>query len=119
MRKFIRGPGVWYTLSAIFFAAAIVGFVGCSSWVPAFQGDLDQVAQDQRDALNAAQNGDVWRTGISSVLALLGAVSVGVARQRRFDAAPYEGEVAGRKVTASEDEIVAVVEKARKDGQLG
>lgn len=119
MRKFIRGPGVWYTLSAIFFTAAIVGFVGCSSWVPAFRGDLDQVAQDQRDALEAAQDGDVWRTIISGGLALLGSGAFAVGRQRRYDAQPFSGKVAGREVTASEDEIVAVVEKARKDGQLG
>ena len=111
-------PGAWKALSAICFVGAVaVWFIGCSA-MPALQGDIDEVKADQASAAAAAESGNVWRTIISGSLALLGSIGVAQSRLKKYDAAPLEGEVKGRKVTASENDLVALVEDAKAKGVI-
>lgn len=115
MLKSLPGPRVWFALAAILLAAGFVA--GCSA-LPVLQGNLDEVVADQQAQAEAAESGNVLRTVLFSLSALAGSVGVAVRRQRKYDEAPFEGAVGGRKVSVTEDEVVAAVEHLRKDGFL-
>lgn len=105
-------PRKYTWIGAVLIAAAALTLWGCSA-LPVTQGTLDDVKADQDAAAAAAENGNVVRTVVSGLLALLGSVSVAVGSLKRHDAKPFQGTVNGRTVSATEDEIVAVVEKDR------
>lgn len=99
-------------IGAAFLALAAYGFIGCSA-MPVLRGDLDEVTQDQAAAMESAESGNTWRTAISSLSALVGAVLVSMGQIKRKDNQNFSGTVNGRKVEASEDELVALVEAKR------
>lgn len=99
-------------IGVAFLGLAAIGFIGCSA-LPVLKGDLDEVQQDQMAAMESAESGNVWRTGISSISALIGSVLVAAGQIKRHDNKNFSGTVNGRKVEASEDEIVALVETVR------
>lgn len=115
MLKSLPGPRVWFALAAIFLAAGFVA--GCSA-MPVTQGTLEEVQADQAAQAQAAEEGNLFRTVLFSLSALAGSVGVAVRRQRKYDEAPFEGEVGGRKVSVQEGEVVAAVEHLRKEGHL-
>ncbi len=115
MKVFSR-PGVWKAFAlACFLAIPALWLMACSA-MPVLRGDLEDVQTDQQDQLRAAERGDMIRTIVSGVLALVGSAAYARSRVLRYDSAPFEGQVDGRKVSASEDEIVKVVEAGRKSG---
>lgn len=112
-------PMFWRVLSVALFAGAIIVFLSaCSAITPAFQSDLEDIEADQAAGLKAAEEGDWMRASISGLLALAGSVTYAVGRQKRYDRAPFEGEVGGETVKVTEDELVKAVALAKKDGRI-
>ena len=96
-------------------ALGVIGLCACSA-LPVTQGTLDDVMADQATAADAADSGNVLRTVLSGLSAFGGAVLLAIGRLKAHDKAPFQGNVAGRTVSATEDEIVAVVEASRNGG---
>lgn len=115
MKSMLKRPGAWFLAAALLLTAGIVA--GCSA-MPVLQGNLDDVVADQQEQAEAAEDGNVLRTVLFSLSALAGSIGVAVKRQRSYDAAPFEGEVDGRKVSVPEGDLVKVVEAARKKGDI-
>lgn len=115
MLKHLPGPRVWFALAAILVAAGVIA--GCSA-MPVLQGNLEDVQADQQAQMEAAESGNLLRTILFTLSAAAGSIGVAVSRQRRYDAAPFEGDVGGRKVAVTEDELVKTVEAARAEGKI-
>lgn len=119
MLDFIRTASFWRWASAAFFVAAIsLLLIGCSSMVPAFQADLEDIQKDQAASAEAAAEGDWVRATISGLLALAGSVTYAVSRQKKYDRAPFEGKVGDEMVKVTEDEMVKAVMAAKSDGKI-
>lgn len=119
MTDAFRSPTLWRAISAIFFVSAIATLmIGCSSMLPAFQSDLEDIRTDQNMAMESASEGDWIRASISGLLALAGSVTYAIGQKKKYDKAPFEGEVGGKKVLVSEDEIVKAVALAKSEGKV-
>lgn len=112
-------PAFWKALAVVLFTGAIAVFLAaCSSAIPAFQADIEDIRQDQAASAEAAAEGDWIRASISGLLALAGSVVYAVGRHKKYDRAPFEGTVGGEKVEVTEDELVKAVVLAKKDGRI-
>jgi hypothetical protein len=107
-----KSPKSWLVLSLVLF---VLGLAACSA-MPAFQGDIDEVRQDQAAAAESAESGNLLRTVLFSLSGAAGAIAVALRKVKSQDAAPFAAKVDGREVTFTEDELGKVVENARKGG---
>lgn len=97
-----------------------IGLTACSGLraiLPASQGNIDDVRADQEISAQAAEDGNTLRTALSGLSALAGSILVSMGLVRRKDNQPFSGVVNGRTVTATEDELVSVVEAVREGGK--
>lgn len=119
MLDFARTSAFWKVASALFFAASLTLLLtGCASALPAFQSDLEDIRTDQNMAMESAAEGDWIRASISGLLALAGSVTYAIGAKKKYDKAPFEGEVGGEKMLVTEDEIVKAVALAKRDGKI-
>lgn len=119
MFDLLRSVNFWRWMSALFFVSSVgLLLMGCSSVVPAFQADIEDIQKDQAASAEAAAEGDWVRATISGLLALAGSVTYAVSRNKKYDKAPFEGEVGGEKVLVTEDEIVKAVALAKSEGKI-